>query len=311
MSDIIKFALLIVWLMSTIGIGWTSETNTTIDGHVKMVAEVSTNQVQVAEPLTLRLTVTAPADVTVSFPSVSERVGQWDVISHQDVLGIPAGDQRTWTRTLIFETIETGDISIPPMDASWSESDSAPTLIASKPFQVHVASVLEDRADPTKFRDIASVIDVPLPPPEQSYGWIGWTAAGCLAAIALAGLVVVVARRRQPTVTPRRWALDEIDAIVNSDSFQQHDCETVLQRLSDCLRDYLTFQFGVAASFQTREELLAAVAEKQVESLDTTGLARLLATADAVKFASAVMTAEELLSAVELARQIIVSEGVC
>ena len=71
-----------------------------------------------------------------------------------------------------------------------------------------VAPVLENRADPTKFRDIKETVDIAVPE-VGSHKWIVWTAAGVGAVVVLAmATLAIVRRKRGPT--PAEWALASI-----------------------------------------------------------------------------------------------------
>ncbi len=138
--------------------------------------KASTDSVQVAEPFTLDVTVTAPVGAKVTFPAIADKIGDFDVRDSQDVFDVPADDARTWTRHLTLESITTGDLQIPPIDVQVNEGGKA-TLVPSQPVTIRVASVLEDRSDPTKYRDIQSVVDVDVPV-VRSNTWVWWTLGG-------------------------------------------------------------------------------------------------------------------------------------
>ena len=69
-------------------------------GPVQMTAFVDRTSAQVAEPITMSLTVKAPAGVTVQFPEVGESIGSFDVLKSNDTVDF-------WTITSRYYTLKT------------------------------------------------------------------------------------------------------------------------------------------------------------------------------------------------------------
>jgi hypothetical protein len=125
-------------------------------------SKTSNTTVQVAEPFTFELTITAPAGSKVDFPSIGESLGEFDVTDQLMRADVPSANdvnERTWTQQLTLESIVTGDLEIPSLEIQVRRDADIQTL-KTEAVPVRVASVLEDRADPTKFRDIQSVVDI-------------------------------------------------------------------------------------------------------------------------------------------------------
>ncbi len=283
---------------------------TSRDADVVLTVTASVSTVQVAEPLTLELKVTAPVGTKVSFPIVGEQLGEWDVLNHSDALEIPSQEGRMWIRNLTLETIQTGDIEIPSIEIVWIASGGdagSARSVSSKPLFVRIASVLEEAADLTKFRDIRSVVDVPIPEKPETTSWfqvamMASAVAGCMAV----AFLVVTARRRRPKITARKWALKEINSLTASDSFKRGESESVLSQLSSIVREYFGFEFGVSAPMQTTEELLTQVTAMKLLSTETSErIKEALVTADRAKFAGLKLTNEQLAHLVEQTRDAI------
>ncbi len=269
---------------------------------VEVSADVSKSVVQVAEPFGLDVTVTAPAGTKVFFPTVNSQLGQFDIVEQQDIFDVPlanAGDQRSWTRHLTLECIVTGELQIPPMEIQFTR-DETTDLISTKALPIRVVSVLEDRADPTKFRDIKSVVDVEVPK-QKSNAWMFWTLGG-LGAGALSLATVVLVTRRKKYLTPSQWAISELEPLQNSPALQDADAESVLQDVSTILRDYLELQFEISAPAQTTQEFLKFAEHSQIVDLPTAKrFADLFSMADQAKFAGLQLTTPELQQVVESA----------
>ncbi len=271
-----------------------------------LIARTSTSSVRVAEPFTLEFTVTAPAGAKVTFPSTAEKLGDFDVVDRQDLFDIPdatTADARTWTRRLTLESIVTGQLSIPSIEVQVSGQKGS-QVIRSNPIAVQVVSVLEDRGDPTKFRDIQSVVDVSVPT-THSRGWLWWTMGGAAALALLAAAGLVLSRRGQ-WVTPREWALQELDELEKSLDSATIDSEAIASKLSKIVRDYLQLQFAIPETGGTTQELVRSIESNQQLAAEITNQLRELFTlADKVKFAGLQLSPEGLASAIKGSRDLV------
>ena len=272
-------------------------------GAAEVIAKASSDSVQVAQPFTLNVTVTAPAAAKVSFPAAADKLGDFDIRDSDDAFDIPAGDERTWTRQLTLETIATGELQIPAIDIQVNEGGKS-TLLQTQPVAVRVASVLEDRSDPTKFRDIQSVVDVEVPE-VTSTDWVWWALGGAagMTLFAIAGMVV---SRRGEWLTPRDWALAELSELESSVDASAIDSETASQNISEVVRSYLLLQFGIADAGCTPQELVQQiVASKRINTDAIDRLGALFALADKARFAGLELSAIGLQSAINDSRELI------
>ena len=273
-----------------------------------ITAAASVSSVQVAEPFTFELNVIAPLGSKVEFPPLEDRLAEFDVINHQDIFDIPfeSSNQRKWTRRVTLECIVTGNLKIPPIGISVStEKDS--TTLTSNSIPIRVVSVLEDRADPTKFRNIQSVVNVPALDP-KSTSWFWWT-LGSLAAFGLVratAIAIVAISRRKKWKTPGQWATNELDRLERSSLVHDGNSELVSRELSTILRDYLELQFDISVPGQTPQQLLETVAEiETLESETVQGFEQIFATADQAKFAGLQFNEVEMKSSIHKGRKLV------
>jgi len=312
-SRLATIALLAMWGVVPIGLPATGRAQTedviakSTSDLATVSASASASQVQVAEPLTVELRVTAPAGTKVSLPAIGSQLGQFDIVDQRDVLEIPSEDspdERVWTRHLTLESIVTGDLQIPAMEIQAVKGSNSQT-VRSKSIPVRVLSVLEGRADPTQFRDIHPVVDVRVPP-QTSYAWVWWTAGGLgILALGIAAIAVVV--RRRNGLTPERWALHELNALQDSMSMRKGNSEQVSLRLTSILRNFLELQMEVPAPAQTTEELLEQMTSQQILDLELAArFGKWFQAADLTKFAGWQLSTNELSDAVVEARELVI-----
>ncbi len=291
-------------------------------GKVELTVTLSSDAAQVAEPLTVNLQVVAPEGVSVAFPEYGSQLGTFDVTHVRSTPDIPDGVRRIWQQQLTIETIKTGQLEVPAIDiaifglsvnegASGTADSSAAKsqettqrMISTKPLRVQIASVLEDRADPTKFHDIQTVIDVPIPV-ENSNVWIVWIGVG-MGGLVLTSLAALAILRRRSYLSPAAWALVEIEELKKSTAMEFADSGAVMESLAGIVRQYLALSFEGFAGYQTSDELLASARTLlQIGEAENEQLSQLFSLADNSKFAGLALSPSELSEALQQASDFI------
>lgn len=268
-------------------------------------------KVQVAEPFEVQLTVVAREGVRVTLPPIDKQLGDFDVIEQQETSDLPLEDgMRLWQRTIILESIQTGNLTIPSLEVRVKSAEQEQVL-RSPTVAVVVASVLEDRADPTQIRDIRPVIDLPVPQQKDSLPqWPWWVGGGGLAAMFGLAIVLLARRRRPQWLSPAAWAQGELSLLATSTALPQSDPQTATNQLAMILRQYLQLQFEVDAPTMTTNELLATIADReQVSQEQLQSFRELLSATDLARFAGMSMTEEELKAAIEQASELVSQTG--
>ncbi|QDT98575.1 hypothetical protein [Gimesia aquarii] len=268
---------------------------------------MSTTSVRVAEPFTVTYELTSPSEKTLVWPAVTEQLGPFDVIDSQDLFDIPVDSGRMWKRTLTLESIESGDLEIPSLTVNIVSSGSK--NVQAKPIEViklaaqpvNVTSVLEGRADPRQFRDIQSVVDVEVPVKESSQ-WTTWGMTS-LGVVALACLAFVVLAVRGRSITPEKWALQQLDALSVSVKENPNENDQKITELTDIVKHFLAQQHDTPAGQQTTHELSQMLANRNIGSkLVQDDLCNVLSLADEAKFAGLDLSVDELQSAIQTVR---------
>ncbi|QDU89713.1 hypothetical protein Pla175_31080 [Pirellulimonas nuda] len=272
-------------------------------GPVTLRVSVDKQAAQVAEPVRLELEVRAPRGTLVELPRLPERLGAFEVRGRRLLRDLPAeGDAqgRLWVLRATLETLETGPQQVPALDAQVATGEPGATFetIRSEPIAVQITSVLEDRADPTKFRDIKDAVDLAAPS-EPSGRWLVWTLAGAGVAATLALTAVLLAKRRRGP-SPSAWALGQIDDLRQLPADDRAGAEMIYDELIEVVREYFELEFGTPTRARTSAELLAAAAHgAELGQTPRRRLASLVSAADDVKFARGGVGGPQLLQAFE------------
>jgi hypothetical protein len=262
----------------------------TSNGPVKLSVHLDKTTARVADPINLVLEVDAPKGARVELPAKTERLGEFDVRRADRTTDIPSAhqtDERSWILRLTLESIKTGALTVPPMEIHYT-TDAASTdfkSLSTKPITVQITSVLEHRADPTKFRDIKQTVDIPVPA-EASRTWAAWACGGAAGAVVLALGALLVMKRRRRGLAPAAWALESIEELERVDVKQTAGADAVFNEVVDVVRGYFELEFQVPAMERTTREFLAQAADEvglpEVASKRMTWLASV---ADEIKFA--------------------------
>jgi hypothetical protein len=246
--------------------------------------------VRVAEPIQLVVEVEAPRGARIELPAKADRLGDFEVRHSERTIDIPSAtqaDKRSWILRMTLESLKTGELTIPPLDVHYTTEATESTFktLSTSPISVRITSVLENRADPTRFRDIKQTVDVPVPE-TISRRWIAWTCGGVAAAVAASLLILAVVKRGRRGTTPTAWALANIEELEQVDVSQTAGVEALFNEVVDIVREFFELEFNVPTLPRTTREFLAeASGEVGLPEVASKRLTWLASVADEIKFA--------------------------
>ncbi len=306
MKLIIAWGTAIVAILSLAATAGAGETISRVsDGDVELVVQVDKQTAQVVEPIELSLTLTAPVGSLVTLPEPSGQLGAFQVQRVAAVADLPdptGAGKRTWNVRIVLDTLQSGAMSIPPLDVQYRvPSGDAFRTLSSEPVEIQVVSLLEDRSDPTDFRDIKTVVDVAVPR-EASRAWIGWLtgAAGVLCAVAT---WVVVASRRRKVISAGDWALSEIEQLEQVIEAEPSTADSVFSELTMIIHDFVELQYGDSVGPPTRGARFDEPAgDSRVPESLRHGFSEFMSLADEVKFAQRSVCEDQVRRSIEQAK---------
>jgi hypothetical protein len=234
-------------------------------GAVLLTLSTDRQTMGLADRLRLSLSVETPPEMAVIFPRVDGPLGPFTVRGQRLIdPQKTTAHTRQWLQEYILEAEHLGVLTIPPLTVTVQASGAAPTgapqQLTTEALAITVVPLLPDDADVTAPKDIAPPVallrpGVPL--------WM-WGAAGVLGSL---GLVVGIwcYQRRRPThrtIPPQSahvLALAALEQLWREELIAQQRVEEFYVRLSDIVRRYMAWRFGLRAPAQTTDELLAVV----------------------------------------------------
>jgi hypothetical protein len=232
-------------------------------GAVEVSLQADRQTLGIAERLHLHLSVEAPSDMTVTLPPATAKLGPF-IVLRQDPSGpLPSAPHRQkWQQAYILEAERTGEQTIPSLSVSFQAAapNAAPQQLNTEPLTITVTTVLPDEADVTTPKDIAAPVALAR---RGLSAWV-WIALSVLVALAcLAGIWWYYRRQRRQAPLPPQpahvLALQALERLRREELIAQQRVEEYYVRLSDILRRYVEWRFGLRAPEQTTEEFLGAV----------------------------------------------------
>jgi hypothetical protein len=253
------------------------------DGDLRVTRTLDAKAWQPGEPITLRITATAPAGMSVRMPSLGETAGAFDV---RPVKGGTAAPGETLLAANLVAW-DAGSLEVPAMEVSATDADGK-TLTAKIPAaSVTLTSLLGDDMPLT---ELASGIRGPVDIGGRPWWW--WAIAA--AAVVLGGVAVwkLMSRRApdapEPELPAGEWAMLELARLEQERLPERGEVEGFFVRLSDVVRAYVERRFAIAAPDRTTQEFLREAAHHpDLAGEHERTIGAFLRSADMVKFAAA------------------------
>lgn len=282
-------------------------TKETSEGDVKLRTTLDRQVVQVAQPINLQITAQAPEGFSVQFPDTPDSLGRLQIVDVREQLDVPLEKDRIWKRDYKLESLVSGKKTIPPIKVSYVDRRTGRPIrgvVISAPIEVEIASLLEGQADPTKFRDIKGIVDIPQEKIETN-SWLtyGISAGGIFL---VAGILLLFWHRHHRKNTPAEWALKQLAELEQSALLESGDTHIFYCCLTDIIRHYIEGRFGYRAPKQTTTEFLSAVQRENLLCEEhRVPLQEFLQVADMVKFACHNPSRVEADAAIDKAREFV------
>ncbi|HEV3204697.1 MAG TPA: DUF4381 family protein [Gemmataceae bacterium] len=158
-----------------------------------------------------------------------------------------------------------------------------------------------------RLRDITGIEKLPPPPPEKPFLDWPWISLIFLAGLGLIGWKLVRRRKlEKPCLSPREWALAELEKIEKMSLSSPKESEEIYTLLSNVIRGYLELRFRVPASQQTTPEFLITISESNFFDQPGQSLLRsFLERCDLAKFARARFSPQECRASTQMARDLV------
>jgi len=263
-------------------------------GPVEVTVTATPDQLEVGRPLKLEIEAITANDVSISMPMISPNangtIGNFNILSEtsRENLPLPEGREgRSWNQTLILDTFEPGDATIPKLSISFKDNRAELPIegfLKTDELIIEVTSLIGDPSAEAGLREIRGPVEMIDPWPL----WI-WVSIGFGTLLLLAVITLVMRGRGLEEIaalSPEAQARRDLLLLEQSGLLESADMQRFYVRLTDILRHYIEGRFGLKAPRATTPEFLIAMSrgdlltQNQQQSLD-----QFLRSADMVKFA--------------------------
>ncbi len=277
-------------------------------GPAHLTLEVTPARPQLADDITLRLTLRVDAGVEVFPPEFADRLGDFRIREVRALTPRYAGRHDTYTYELTLEPTRKGPCRLLPIALAFQDPRHAAAdqrnVVESTEVRIDVESPLAEEAR-TLDRvgltgPVASRRRLPVAP----------IVVVALVAVLLAGIAWRWWRRRGPkaverTLSPRDVALRELRQLAE-ERLAERDVKLFFVRLTAIVRMFIERTTAVLAAEQTTEEFLRAISDGGVFAVDDQlRLKDFLESADLIKFAAQQPRPEDVEAAFQRARQFV------
>jgi hypothetical protein len=233
---------------------------------IRLNLQADRRTISMTDRLRVTLSVEAPTAVDVSLPQVESPLGPFTVLRQEAAAPTStAPGIQVWRKVYELEAEHSGTLTIPTLTVKVAQrpDGAAPGLtLQTDPLPITVTTLLTEDADVRAPKDIAPPVALPRRG-LQPWMWVALGAA--LGFSALAALWWWRRRRKaRATAEPQRQlahvlALQALQDLMQSGLLQEATAERFYVRLSDIVRHYVEWRFGLQATEQTTEEFLVAV----------------------------------------------------
>ncbi|MEI7482572.1 MAG: hypothetical protein WCK75_09515 [Elusimicrobiota bacterium] len=240
---------------------------------------------KLAEPFTLRLELTLPADYSVKPDTSAFSNDVFELLNIKKISSKPAGTLKTETFDLNISAFNIGVSTFP--ETSWLLAKGTElTEARSVPFALEILPVFDAKQVQGDIRDIHPVF--------KFIPWL-WLLMGLLAAALAAWFIYQQNKARSGWGTsepetpdlrsPYQKAADALAELSASDIWASGLIKEFYSRLSDIFRIYLDAQFGIKAELMTTNDITRELRRTGADIKTVISTRELLENTDLVKFA--------------------------
>lgn len=279
--------------------------SSTADEHnVKITVSLAPSYAEIAEPVRLTLSATAPSGTHLVLPEFNARLGELFIVDTHEAERVDLGgsyvEQRSWT----LESYAPGQWSIPSLEVNvhTDGSNEEEYVLRTQPLELSVKSAVAKFANPQKFHDIAGVVALR----RRWWYWAAWISGAIVLGSLLIAIGVAGGRKFLDRISPVERARRRLDDVDRKRLQHRWDAERVVTEASLILRRYLQEKFRIDAPRLTTEECLRHAAETTaLTQSQQTKLQTYLQRDDRTKFAQTSLSLDESRAAIEETRRVI------
>ena len=274
---------------------------------IEIDADVDRNRITIGDRIKYTLVIDRLAELNIKTPGDAANLGSFEIKDYSITPPIENSGRIREEFHYTISVYDTGSFVIPPFPVAFQNADSQWQYISSEAVDITVDSIL--KAGDILLRDIKPPFNLPT-------DWLKWLLmiGGLLLILGIAVAIYLYYRNqsgegpvfRKEIVRPaHEIALEELDALEQSNLLGEMQHKVFFTELSDILRRYVEGRFYIKAMEETTSELMASMNEADISADDISYLQKSLTNCDLVKFAKFIPSDSQTGDTVKLARAFI------
>lgn len=276
-----------VWMLSLVGLLVIPQG--VLAQEVAARLESDTSRIRIGESLTLRLQLSQPVGLDISWPSWLDSLVGAEILRVSEVDTPETNDETVLLRSqsVVVTSFDSGSLLFPPIQFTYTRPDGKRILFETDLLAVEVIPVPVDTTQ--AFRDIKGNVSVPF-----NYTLILLVILGILLLIPLfiwlskrfsSKVKIKVPHTIEISIPPDVRALKALKELNEEGVWQGGDHKGYHTRLTDILRNYIFERYAVNAPELTTDDLIGNSLVLSLPTNERESLERILRLADLVKFA--------------------------
>ena len=240
-------------------------------GPVKLVVTADRDRISIAERLNLTIEVQAAEGIEVEMPQFGAQMNDFQIRDFREPPLDDLGDGvRRYLQVYDLDIFLSGEYNVPAITARYRDRRGASTAmeddaqekpaaeLTTEPFTIEVTSLLEGEFDPTSFRDVKEVVELPA---DRTWAWVAWV-GGAVGFVVLCVVLVLIVRwrsrrsERMIVIPPHEWAFRQLRELADAKLIEAGRVRDFYYRLSEITRTYIELRFALLAPERTTEEFL-------------------------------------------------------
>jgi len=262
-------------------------------------AKLDSTKILLGEQTHLQLTVSAPVDAQVTFPTIPDSIHKLEILQRSKIDTTKSADGKfaTYHQSLTVTGFDSGYFVIEPMTFFYQKNRSASKdSVSTEAMLMQVQTVPVDTTK--EIKDIKPPVDVPFTF-REALPYI-------LAGLAIIAAIIVISRylknRKQKPVEVKRKipsrpsheiALEELRKIESQKLWQQGLYKQYQSAVADTIRAYIEHRFAIPALELPSDETLEYFKRNHITQEAFEKLRQIFILADMVKFAKAIPVGTE------------------
>jgi hypothetical protein len=271
--------------------------------------KADSSHIMIGDFLHIKLTVNFPNEISVTFPKITDTLGNMELVKASKIDTSISGNFKTLSQTFTVSAYDSGKYHAGPQKIFYKNKSGMPDSLFSDSIFITVSTLPVDTSK--AYKNIKTPIDVPYTLSE----FLPYIIGGVVLIAIIIALVYYLRKRKKrkpkgverpkPKDPAHVWARKELRKLDDEKLWQKDEIKQYYSRLTDVLRMYLEYRYNWLALESTTEEISGEIDSYGITEEARKDLLIILHEADLVKFAKRIPMPDSNLKVIEFAYRFI------